>query len=420
MNIQNFKKIKRNSGQAMMISFIYFLFISLAIISGLTSPTLRVFKASSDLYRSKQSFFLAESGIEDAYYRLKNVQSLDSIETITLNGNIATTSIEDSAYNEKTITALGDVNSRQRTNKLILIGGTGASFGYGLQSGLGGFIMGNATVTGNVYSNGTIVSTNTNAVITGSAFAAGGLIDDINIGTLADGGDAWAEVVNDSTVAGNLYCQSGSGNNKPCDTSNGNPPVVDMPITEEMIEQWKIDAAEEEHVGDLTISSPTSIGPLKITGNLIINANLVIDNTVYVEGTISTSNNIHVSLNPSYGPNGGIIITDKPVNLSNNVVFEGSGTAGSYLMLITTSACPTAGCTSTNALEIANNVGAVILNAQNGTAHINNGVDLNELVANKIIMDNNASVVYDSGLANTTFTSGPQGGWNVYTWSEIE
>ncbi|OGI95565.1 hypothetical protein A2917_03370 [Candidatus Nomurabacteria bacterium RIFCSPLOWO2_01_FULL_42_17] len=413
-------KIKKNSGAAMLISVIFFLFISLAIIAGLVSPTVREFKNASVNLNSKKSYFLAESGVEDAYFRLKTAKTIGSTETITLGGNSTTTTITDSAYNEKTISSLGDVNSFQRKSKIILNVGDGVSFSYGIQAGAGGFVLGNATIFGNVYSNGTIIGTN-GATITGSAFSAGasGLIDNINIG-LAGTGDARAHTVTGSTIAGNLYCQTGTGNNKSCNTSELDPDPVDMPITEAMFDEWKADAElGGTIVGNLTISSPTTLGPKKITGNLAINSDLTITGTIYVVGNITTNNGAEVSLSSSYESTGGIIVTDGQVTLSNNVMFFGSGSEGSYVLLTTTSACPS-GCSGVNAMEILNNVGAILVNAQNGTVHLNNNVELSEVVGYKIIVDNSAEVTYLSGLANTLFTSGPSGGWDITSWGEAQ
>jgi hypothetical protein len=71
-------KIQRNKGAAMLISVVFFLFISLAIISGLVSPSVREFKNSTDAIKSRQSFFLSESGAEDAYYRLRTSKPVQS------------------------------------------------------------------------------------------------------------------------------------------------------------------------------------------------------------------------------------------------------------------------------------------------------------------------------------------------------
>jgi len=410
----------KNKGQAMLISVIFFLFISLAITSGLVSPSVREFKIANDLIKSRQSFFLSESALEDSYFRLKTGKTIGSTNTITLGSNSATAVITDSGYNEKTISSLGDVSSRQRKNEIILTTGDGVSFNYGIQSGLGGFVIGNAIVNGNVYSNGTITGNN-GATVTGSAISAGpsGFIDNIDIGQNGIG-DAIARGVTNSTIAGNLFCQTGTNNNKSCNTSQTDPPSVGFPISQDMLDQWKLDAeAGGVIVGNLTISVPTSLGPKKITGDLAINSDLTITDTIYVVGNITTNNNAHISLSSSYGSMGGIIATDGRVILSNNAQFFGSGTEGSYILLVTTSVCPT-GCSGQNAIEILNNVGAILVNAQNGTVHLNNNVELNEVVGYKIIIDNGAEINYTSGLANNYFTSGPTGGWSIKSWKEVE
>jgi len=419
-------KIKKNSGSAMLITVIFFLFISLAIIAGLVGPSVREFKIGNDLGRSRQSFVLSESGAEDALYRLKTGKTVDALETLTLNGSTATTSVVTSGYNEKTITALGDVDSRQRTNKIVATTGYGISFHYGIQAGVGGFLMGNSLVNGNVYSNGTIIATNSNATISGAAFSAGGLIDDVNIGAGASGdGTARANKVTKSDVGGNLYCKIDDGtNNKPCNTTGNNPAVIPMPITQEMIDAWKADALLGGSVtpagGTYTISSTSWLGPIKINGNLAINANVTITGTVYVTGGITTRNNAIISLSSSYATTGGIIVADGKVELSNNASFAGSGVPNTYLLLTTTSTCPTGCAPNSYALNVLNNVGAVILNAQNGTVHLNENVVLNEVVGYKISIDNSATVNYNSGLGDQEFTSGPSGGWNIKSWQETQ
>ena len=84
---KDFRKFKKNGGAAMLISVVFFLFISLAIIAGLVSPTVREFKNASVNLNSKKSYFLSESGSEDAAYRIINNMTIGSSETITLDSN---------------------------------------------------------------------------------------------------------------------------------------------------------------------------------------------------------------------------------------------------------------------------------------------------------------------------------------------
>ena len=560
----------------MIISVVFFLFISLAIISGLVVPSVREYKIASDLMKSRQSLFLSESAVEDSYFRLKTGKTLGATNTITLGANSATADITDSGYNQKTISATGDVSSRQRKSEMILTTGVGASFSYGVQVGTGGFTMNNgSSVNGSVYSNGSITGSGS---ITGTALSANssalaadqtngsgvpaydvtfgnanatqdfaqsfqvtttgpvnkvdvyikkistpgnltvrivtnsgtspstttlasgalsaslisttygwvsvpfstnpeltagttywividgttnstryyvfgannagysdgtgkigayagtwnntspsgldgffklylggvtGLIDGITVGT-GGVGNAYAHTVNNSNIAGTNYCQTGSGNNKACNTTLADPSQVAMPISDQNILDWKDEAtAGGLYSGNYTAGANSSLGPIEITGDLNVSngAQLTVTGTIWVHGNINVSNNATVRLSSSYGTSEGVIVSDGTVNISNNAVFAGSGSAGSYLMLLSTS-------TSTSAINLSNNGGAVILYAANGTVNLANNASAKSLNGKYINLSNNAVVVYDSGLANANFVNGPSGGWSITSWKE--
>lgn len=576
--MKNFKKIKKNGGQAMIISVVFFLFLSIAVISGLVNPSVREYKIASDLIRSKQSLFLSESAVEDSYFRLKSGKALGATNTITLGVDSATATITDSGYNEKTIAAVGDVSLRQRKSELVLNTGTGVSFSYGVQTGTGGFTMANgSSVQGSVYSNGDITGSGS---ITGTALAANspalfseqsngtgvplynvifgnanstqdfaqsfqvsttgevnkvdlylkkvstpgnltvrivsnssgspsattlasgvlssslvstnygwvsvpfssnpeltagstywividgvtnstkyytigansdgypggtgkigaysgvwnntspagldgffslylggmtGLISGITVGT-AGVGNAYAHTVNNSTVAGTNYCQTGSGNNKACNTTLPDPSQVAMPISDQNISDWKDEAsAGGIYSGSYTAGASSSLGAKEITGNLTVtnNAHLTVTGTLWVHGNVDISNNATVNLATSYGSSEGVIVADGTVNIGNNAVFSGSGSAGSYLMVLTTS-------TSTSAVLLSNNGGAVILYAANGTVNLSNNASAKSLNGKAINLSNNSVVIYDSGLANANFVNGPSGGWSISSWKEVK
>jgi hypothetical protein len=202
------------------------------------------------------------------------------------------------------------------------------------------------------------------------------VIDNIDVGT-AGVGDAYAHTVTNTTVAGNLFCQVGSGNNKACDTSKSDPAPQGYPFSQANIDEWKSDAEDGsiitgDYVVDGGVASSTVLGPAKITGNLIVTngATLTLTGAVWVEGNITVSVNALVRVDPSFGHNGGILLADGEIEVNNNGSFQGSGTSGSYLLLITTSDCPDgAGCAGAYAMELGNNVGTVVLSAQNGTMY---------------------------------------------------
>ena len=166
-----FSQRSNQSGAAMLIAVIFLIFISLAVIAGLVVPSVREYKVASESISSKKSYFLAESGVEDAYYRILNNKPIASSETINLDSNSTTTSIT-SNNGKKEIVSLGNVSNYQRKVNLSLTSGVGASFNYGVQVGLGGLdIQGSSGINGNVYANGPITGS-TSAYISGTAISA--------------------------------------------------------------------------------------------------------------------------------------------------------------------------------------------------------------------------------------------------------
>jgi len=575
----NFKKIKRNGGAAMLISVVFFLFISLAIISGLVSPTVRVFRNANVNLNSKQSYFLAESGSEDVSYRTMKNMTVGNSETLNLGSNSATTTITTLSGGSKQISTLGDVSSYQRKTNVTLSTGTGLSFSYGMQIGNGGLNMQNtATIDGSVYVNGNITGANS-AKITGAAIAAdrtAEIIDQINdtgtptntiqfgdttntqdsaqsftvstsdvisqislyikkngtpsdatiritadssgkpstssltTGTLsaanvttsygwvnitlspnvtlststtywlvidanvnalnyyilgansaqyANGlaklgqygtttwnntspsgldaffkvnigginstisgmtigqsgvGNAWAHTVNNSTVAGNLYCQAGSSNNKSCNTSQGDPAPLNFPVSDSQIQLWKDEAvAGGTQTGNIT--STTTVGPKKIVGSVSLGGSsvLTVSGTLWITGNISLENSSQLKLSSSYGASSGVVIIDGTISTANSAGFGGSGTSGSYIMVVTTS-------TSSSAITINNSAGTVILVAPYGTISFANSASVKEAIAKTINMANSSSLIYDSGLISKNFIGGPSGAWNVQSWGETQ
>lgn len=223
----------------------------------------------------------------------------------------------------------------------------------------------------------------------------------------------------DDVIAGGASCPNAN-----CIVEN--PSRKDMPISEGVIQDWRDDAAAGgvcapplcDGSGNLTISNGASqtVGPLKISGNLTMsnNAHLTITGTVWVAGTISFSNNCTVALSAGYGNNSGVIITDGTATISNNCIFSGSGTAGSYLMLLDAKNDPTH-----QVMNISNSSTGVIYYAQNGRIHLSNNAGAKEVTAYGIDMDNNATVTYESGLVDTQFSSGPSGGYAIEYWKQV-
>src|SRR5665647_2121647 len=131
--MKNKQKVKYNGGAAMMVLVLFFVFISVTILIGIMTPTVREYKISTDNFQSKQTYFLAESGVEDVLYRLKNNKKTSGTETLLLGGASATTTITSISGNQKQISTIGNNNSHERKIDVVLNTATGVSFNYGVQ-----------------------------------------------------------------------------------------------------------------------------------------------------------------------------------------------------------------------------------------------------------------------------------------------
>lgn len=230
------------------------------------------------------------------------------------------------------------------------------------------------------------------------------------------GGDATADTAMGVTAYGTLYCQTGSYTNKSCITNYTQPLPQPMPIIDGQITAWKEEAEADGVInGNYAVGwAGATLGPKKIIGNLTVSGGgtLTVSGTLWVTGSITVDGGGKVQLSAAYGSQSGTIIADGPITLSGGANFAGSGTAGSYPFLITTSACPNASnCSGVSAITLTGGAGAVALIAQNGTATINGGGALKAVTAQTIAMGGGATLTYDSGLINTNFFSGSGGSW---------
>ncbi|MBI5045544.1 MAG: hypothetical protein HZC14_00865 [Candidatus Niyogibacteria bacterium] len=259
-------------------------------------------------------------------------------------------------------------------------------------------------------------------------------------------GDAKANSIANSKICGDAYYQSidsGSLNflNSPtsqtCGTplTNGtahpgasDPPLQNMPISQSNIDRWKADAqAGGQIAGNYSVTSNISLGPKEILGDLVMssaNKTLTVTGTIYVHGNMDIQNGSTIKCDPLYGVNSCIIVTDGWIHAENNGTFSGSGSTGSFLLILTTLACDgsfSTGCTHHNgAADVHNNATGVIFYAQNGKINLHNGVNVTEVTAYKISLDNNAVITYDQGLSNAKFSAGPTAGWAVSNWQEFK
>ncbi|OGG47839.1 hypothetical protein A2671_01250 [Candidatus Kaiserbacteria bacterium RIFCSPHIGHO2_01_FULL_49_13] len=426
--MKSFSTIPRSQGQAVITAVLFFLFGSLIITTGIVTPVVKEMRGVRTLVESKQSYFVAESSIEDVSLRLKQGLTVVSPETLTLLGVTATTAITD-IPDGKLLSATGvSFHDATRIVSATLTLGTGVSFSFGLQSDIGGMLLeNNSKVFGNVFSNGSIVGTGN--VVGGEAISAGptGLIHGIHATS-----SAYAHTIENSTIDKNAYYQTisdstVSGTSYP---GSSDQPTSSLPITDALIEQWENDA-----LAGGTISSPcpykittnTTIGPKKINCDLEISTNPTVTLTgpIWVAGNISLKNNPTLQIASSLENNSVQIIADNPLNQLTGSKIEienGTALAGnpqSYLVFISQNRSAESGGTEV-AIEVQNSAsGRMLLYAGHGEILLANNVSLKEVTGYKIHLKNFAEVIYETGLISLLFTAGPSGTFNINSWEEI-
>ena len=172
--IENSKlKIENSeSGQAMIISVLFFVWVSTATVLGLSAPIVKHISMATSIAVSKESFYVAEAGMEDVVYRLRSGIATAPSQTLTVGNHSVVTTVADISGG-KIVTALGRASDYVRKIKTELTLGTGIAFHYGVQAGAGGFVLQNtSSVTGNVHSSGPVVGAGNN--IYGDVISAGG------------------------------------------------------------------------------------------------------------------------------------------------------------------------------------------------------------------------------------------------------
>lgn len=415
-------KIK-NKGQVMLIVVILFMSISLIVVSGIVSPTIRNIKIPSDLLKSKQSLFLSESGVMDAIYRIKNNLEISNEEILSIDDQITTTTIIEDG-DTVSIDSISNYYNYFRNIQAKMVRGSSVSFYYGVQTGKGGFSMsGNSKINGSIYSGGPV----SGGTITGSVVSASttGSISGVNVGVLGVG-DAHAHTVLNSNIQGSLRCKVGSGNNKVCDTSFTDPVPAEMPITAAQIAEWKdeVDASPQNVInGNYSPAGPVTLGPVKITGDLNVRSTITMTGTIWVQGKLTfqnTSSKI-VLATSTYEGKSGVIIVDKYAGFSGGSQILSTGIPGSYVLLLVTSDCPVSSfCSGNNAISASGGAGSVVLAAPYGTVRFSGNSSAKEVIADTVIAGGSTIIDYEAGLADMIFLSGPAGEYSVVSFNEVQ
>ncbi len=395
------------------------------------------------LQSSAASFYASESGVEDMAYRLIAGMDVDAQEVLVLNGATATTTNTFvSADDRFDIVAAGEFSNTYKSSAVSLYAGVGASFNFGVQTGNGGFELTNgSSVQGNVFSNGNITKTGGgNAWIYGDAIAAGatGRIQAPRIS-----GTARANQLQNAYVQGNAYYNSDSGSTV---LGTRYTPVTpeaptDMPISDATIDVIKQDVVDSGTVitaadprcagGEYLINTDTTLGFVKIECNLRVRKQgsetiLTLTGPLWVTGDIMFETGPTIQVDPGVGNRTVPVIADNEANrvtssritIENGTTFFGSGVPKSYVLLISQNSDAELGGTNAAITLGQSSEGDLLIYASHGLVSLGNSVSLKEVTGYQIRLGNSAEVIYESGLVNLLFTSGPGGGFTFSNWRE--
>jgi hypothetical protein len=435
------KERNKEQGQVLMITVILFTAAAVVIIFGITSPVIRQIQISRDLETSKRSYFVAEAGSEDAYYRIKNNLPTSFPAVMSLDGVTATITTSVTGSNEQEILSQGNANNLIRTVKKDITLTDGFSFNFAVQVGLGGLRMQNdSDVIGNVYSNGPIKGDDRDKnFIVGDAVSAGssGSIEKIHATS-----SAYANSIKNSKIDKDAYYQtidSGTVVTRTKYPDSADQPLSTMPILDTLLDQWEASAVSGGVISSpcpYVIDSSVTLGPIKIDCNVRVKKNdtvVTLAGTVWVNGDINIDDRPKFKVSDSLGNKSVPVIARSvadPLNkgiidLDDKPTFFGSETGGvpnpdSYVMFVSRNTSAENG-GSVKAISAGNHVtGNLLLYAPHGLIVLSNNVILRGVTAYSLNLKNNTQVYYTVGLAQPLFVSGPGGKWKIKRWKEVK
>lgn len=197
-----------------------------------------------------------------------------------------------------------------------------------------------------------------------------------------------------------------------CNPNSSDPPPQVMPISDANITEWKNQAATAGSLSAPDCNASTTWGPGKYTGSVTLNNNCIetVKPPIWITGNFSLNNGNTLNLDSSFGASSGIIIVDGTSDMGNSNKLEGTSTAGSYLMLLSTYDSQSSG---VSAITVNNSGNTGVLYAGLGIINVGNSNSFKEITAWKIKLNNSATISYESGLAGIFFSSGPSGSFSI-------
>ncbi len=455
--------VKNQSGQVVIVVLALLVVISIMMMTLLNYTGVQIVSHRNAVYKL-QALNIAEAGAEIAIWKLNNQSGYTGENNTSYGNGVYTTTITDKSNGTKLIKVdsyIPDATNPaiRRTLQITASGNNikNISFAYAVQTGQGGLSLGNnASISGNIYSNGSIVGSGggqgrpvvsgdvisvmnvSNMRVTGNVTADNISGSDVSLNanihsSVSDGvvaGNVSANSITNCTINGNAVynsqispnCSVSGARTTPNNNVPSLPATLSMPISDDQITAWQNEATGGGTIGSQTIDTG-SLGPIKINGDLTINTKLTINGTIWVTGNINLGNGATMQLASSYGILTGVVLagtgdsTSGVFSASNNTTIAGSGTEGSYLLLISER-----NDTSSVAITISNNASSAIIYAAKSQVQVSNNAQIKEITAYQINLSPKVDLTSSSGNINAAYFSSIAPTWKTdsQTWQLLK
>lgn len=424
---------------------------------------------------STYAFYAANSGIEEALYRIKNDKTFGNPGPDNLNLDIGDAKVAVTVSGTKDERKIESIGKYKNFKRVIDVSAYNTEitpgFARAIQAGLGGIEFENRTlVTGrdkytgervpvSIFSNSYVRGADngrdsqsdcskpaSTTRIDGNVYAVG------SIERLGGGsgpcidGDAFSGSLKECRVFGKAfsnspisesYCPYATLCDPAIDSDCKTPETEPLPNIEPDLIKTQLDITGTTYNGNCVIGGANDcstlradgvreIGNITINGDLSTTTNLdsyYLTGPVYVTGNLNITSNQTISLAPEASEASLLILVKNRINTESNVTFTSTG--NSFLLLASeyNNQKPDV-CNDGDepAIKIGSNVNSILFYAINGCVSVENPTASAEfygaIVGEGIKFKNNATLVYDPSLKDAIFFLKKHGGWQISSFTE--
>lgn len=443
--------MKKSSGQASLVMVLLIGLVAIATALATSSLTTSNVQIEETIHASDQAWYAAWAGVDEIMYRLRARQNFGGSYSLsfTLDGGATVSATITGDANQKTVVSTGYAAGMVKNIEVVAVtSSTRSSFIFAVQTGQGGLeLEGNTLVSGannssgNVYSNGDVLgiratSGTSGSKILGHVWAVGNIggLTAPDVGGVYIEMNAMANTLTACQVDGSIYAPQPASNCPTAGTYNLAPAPLPAPLAAVDVEYWKnqaetgsdwtgscsigggvgVDCTQGTNrlgnmkiLGDLSVPSGTDLtftGPVWVVGDILVSQN----NILYTDESVGTTSVVVIASDPNNPSTKGRIVTS-----SNATFLRNSFGAG----LIFISENPSDICTSPS-IDITSNTATVIFISEDGCINIGSNSAISGILAKKVHVKNNSSIIYDPSLARAIVDPN-SGGWAVVSIREI-